>query len=623
MENKNVLPTGWKWAKLGEVCDKISLNKIKIKQKDYLIEGRFPVVDQGQDLIGGYYNDDNLVIPNEPPYIVFGDHTKAKKFINFKFVAGADGVKVLKAKENIEPKFLYYSLFTIKIEDKGYARHFQLLEKELFPVPPKSIQLAIVSKIEELFSELDKGIEQLKTAQQQLKTYRQAVLKCAFEGKLTEEWRTAVRIRSAPHELSMAAEPEGAYGKESNMPEGWKVKLLKEICSIIGGVTKGQDFKRKETIHLPYLRVANVQDGYLDLRQIKTIEVLPTDKEKYKLLFGDILYTEGGDKDKLGRGTIWKNEVDDCIHQNHIFRARPKSQVYDSRYIAYYSQTKNAKRYFFKNGKQTTNLASINLTVLSNLPVPVCPIEEQIEIVNEIESRLSVAEKMEECINQGLQQAEALRQSILKKAFDGRLASNEVAETKASKTATPHERKVLAGKIIHLMHDGHHFGLTKFQKVLFLVENFSQIGYDTNYIQERAGPYDKSFTVAFRREMLEKNWFGEEQKNIITKFVPGENVGSLIVDYAKYFRSKGSKITFVIQQLMDKSTHDAELIATLYAVWNNRLIKKKSIKEKELVQDFFNWSPKKKDEFQDIEVVEMFKWMKKVKLMPVGFGKVV
>lgn len=183
--NKKILPSGWKWVKLEEVCEKISLNNIKIKQKDYLGEGKFPVVDQGQDLIGGYYDDASLVIPEEPPFIVFGDHTKVKKYIPFKFVAGADGVKVLKPKSSVQPKFLFYSLFTIKIEDKGYARHFQLLEKELLPLPPLPEQHAIVSKIEELLSELDKGKQQLEAAQQQLKIYRQAVLKWAFEGKFT------------------------------------------------------------------------------------------------------------------------------------------------------------------------------------------------------------------------------------------------------------------------------------------------------------------------------------------------------------------------------------------------------------------------------------------------------
>ena len=204
---------------------------------------------------------------------------------------------------------------------------------------------------------------------------------------------------------------------------------LNDVCKIIGGVTKGKDLKGKASIHLPYLRVANVQDGYLDLRQIKTIEVLPSDKEKYQLLLGDILYTEGGDKDKLGRGTIWKNEIKDCIHQNHIFRARPLTKDINSKYIAYFSQTRAAKNYFFKHGKQTTNLASINLTILSNLPLPLCAIKEQQLIVDELESKLTVCDKIEETISHSLQQAETLRQSILKKAFEGKLINCELKIT--------------------------------------------------------------------------------------------------------------------------------------------------------------------------------------------------
>ncbi|MEK7833154.1 MAG: restriction endonuclease subunit S, partial [Acidobacteriota bacterium] len=245
----------------------------------------------------------------------------------------------------------------------------------------------------------------LKTAAQQLKTYRQAVLKWAFEGKLTND-----------------------HANEGELPAGWKWEKLGEITKIIGGVTKGRDFKGKKTIFLPYLRVANVQDGYLDLKEVKTIEALPSDKDKYALAPGDILYTEGGDKDKLGRGTIWKNEIGGCIHQNHIFRARPISAEIDSKYIAYFSGTKSAKNYFFKHGKQTTNLASINLTVLSNLPIPLCSLEEQHRIVQEIESRLSVCDKLEETLAGSLRQAEALRQSILKQAFAGKLVAPEESD---------------------------------------------------------------------------------------------------------------------------------------------------------------------------------------------------
>jgi type I restriction enzyme S subunit len=215
------------------------------------------------------------------------------------------------------------------------------------------------------------------------------------------------------------------------LPEGWEISRLGNFADIIGGVTKGRKLEGKKTIELPYLRVANVQDGYLDLKVIKTIQVLPDDLEKYRLLEGDVLYTEGGDKDKLGRGTIWKNEIDNCIHQNHVFRARLFKELTLPSFIAYYSQTQEAKTYFFRNAKQTVNLASINMTVLCNLPVPIPPTEEQHQILEEIESRLSVCEQVEKTIEANLQKAEALRQSILKKAFEGKLVPQDPEEEPA------------------------------------------------------------------------------------------------------------------------------------------------------------------------------------------------
>jgi type I restriction enzyme S subunit len=301
------------------------------------------------------------------------------------------------------------------------------------PVPPIAEQARIVTRIEELFSELDKSVESLHTAQEQLKVYRQALLKSAFEGKLTATWRLKL---GSPHEsvnaiLDSIRQPARRStklapinpGDTFPIPSSWTFKQLGYFSEIIGGITKGKKYGGQKTIQLPYLRVANVQDGYLDLKQIKTIEALPKDLEKYRLLPGDILYTEGGDRDKLGRGTIWQNEVSDCIHQNHIFRARLKSDAVRVKYIAYYSQAQSAKDYFFKYGKQTTNLASINLTVLSNFPIPIPPAEEQTEIVNMLEGHLSWCDRISSELRSCIRQAEYLRQSILRRAFSGKLVS--------------------------------------------------------------------------------------------------------------------------------------------------------------------------------------------------------
>jgi type I restriction enzyme S subunit len=196
---------------------------------------------------------------------------------------------------------------------------------------------------------------------------------------------------------------------------------LDRISSIIGGITKGRDLSGIETIELPYLRVANVQNGYLDLSEIKTIQLRPDEKERYLFKYGDVLYTEGGDRDKLGRGTVWRDEIPDCVHQNHIFKARIDQKKAIPVYVAYWSMSMPARNYFYRKGKQSVNLASINKTVLSALSLPLPDIEVQQKIVNHIESRLSVCDSIEQIVDTVLQKAGAMRQSILKQAFEGKL----------------------------------------------------------------------------------------------------------------------------------------------------------------------------------------------------------
>ena len=199
---------------------------------------------------------------------------------------------------------------------------------------------------------------------------------------------------------------------------------LDSISEISSGITKGRDLSKEATenvIELPYLRVANVQNGYLDLSEIKTIQLKVSEKEKYLLQFEDVLYTEGGDRDKLGRGTLWRNEIKDCVHQNHIFKARINREKALPLYVSLWSMSSVARNYFYNKGKQSVNLASINKTVLSNLPIYLPNINEQSRIVQDIEAKLSYCDNIEKTIDPILSKAAALRQSILKQAFEGKL----------------------------------------------------------------------------------------------------------------------------------------------------------------------------------------------------------
>ena len=295
--------------------------------------------------------------------------------------------------EGIDKVYLYYYLCSVVAElySKTHGSGMVHITKGPFmatqiPVPTLDEQKCIVSRIEELFSKLDNGVETLRKTKQQLAVYRQAVISAAFP-EMTEE--NTVR--------------------------------LDEIADISGGITKGRDLSKQETIHLPYLRVANVQNGYLDLSQMKTIELKTSEMEKYFLCAGDVLYTEGGDRDKLGRGTVWNDEIPNCVHQNHIFKARLDQTKANPRYVAYWSMSAFARNYFYNKGKQSVNLASINKTVLSALTLPLPRLTEQETVLREIESRLSVCDEIEKTVDTALQQAEAMRQSILKQAFEGKI----------------------------------------------------------------------------------------------------------------------------------------------------------------------------------------------------------
>ena len=192
----------------------------------------------------------------------------------------------------------------------------------------------------------------------------------------------------------------------------------------MSGVTKGRKLAGKSTIFVPYMRVANVQDGYLDLTEIKDIEVLPSDIEKYALQKGDILLTEGGDPDKLGRGAVWNGQIPKCIHQNHIFRVRVNGEYLIPEYVSALIGSTYGKKYFLKSAKQTTGIASINSTQLKNFPVLIAPLELQFKFAKVV----SQIEKITESQQKSLLEINNLFDSLSHEAFTGKLFSHQFIE---------------------------------------------------------------------------------------------------------------------------------------------------------------------------------------------------
>lgn len=206
--------------------------------------------------------------------------------------------------------------------------------------------------------------------------------------------------------------PGYKHSKLGWIPNEWKVEHLSDLAEIQTGISKSSNRSLRQPVSLPYLRVANVQDGYLDLSELKEIEIEKAEVERFLLQSGDVLFTEGGDFDKLGRGTIWQGEIEKCVHQNHIFAARVDKKKLLSFYLSTYASTWGGRRYFLLSSKQSTNLASINSTQLKQFPIPLPPISEQKKIAEILSTWDNSIEQTRKLIEAKKRRKKALMQQL-------------------------------------------------------------------------------------------------------------------------------------------------------------------------------------------------------------------
>ena len=316
--------------------------------------------------------------------------------------------------------YLRSQLENLKASGKGGAQpniSQTLLKSYPIPLPPLSEQQRIVRKLDTLSARTATARTHLTAIANLVDRYRQQLFEIAFEGGLTEDMRE---------------ERDGQSTGDQILPLGWDSMTLGEISEIQGGIQVGK--KRPadvELVEVPYLRVANVQRGWLNLDEIKTISVTPQEKERLLLQDGDILMNEGGDRDKLGRGWIWRAEVAECIHQNHVFRIRLLDTGFPSEFVSHYANAMG-QRYFFDEGKQTTNLASISKTKVSSLPIPIPPVSEAVEIVRRIDATFAKINRLAAEAEKALKQTDRLDQRILAKAFAGELVPQDPKDEPAN-----------------------------------------------------------------------------------------------------------------------------------------------------------------------------------------------
>jgi type I restriction enzyme S subunit len=413
MMEERTTPMNWVINRLGDFVYYQKGKKPKSVSNIKTISHSIPYVNIKafeKGIIDEFTDGDGCVLCEQGDFLMVWDGARSGYIgRSLKGALGSTLVKIQFPGVNLDYAYFYLQSKYLEINTRAKGTGIPHVDPELvwnynFPLPPLAEQQRIVAKIEELFSELDKGIETLKTAQQQLKVYRQAVLKYAFEGKLTN--------------------PEV---KEGVLPEGWKMTTLHEVTSKI---TDGEHFRPKTTTSgIPFLSAKDVRDNGVSFHNPLFIDKETAAKALQRCCptTGDILIVSRGAT--VGRMCLVNTDQTFCLLGSVILLKVDKSIF--NKYLLFLLKSASINQKIISVSGATAQQA-IYLRDIKGIEILLPPMDEQVKIVDEIELRLSVCDKIEESIEQGLQQAEALRQSILKKAFEGKLVPQDSKDEPAS-----------------------------------------------------------------------------------------------------------------------------------------------------------------------------------------------
>ena len=473
------VPPGWARTSLGEIYE-LTYGK-NLPKAARNARGDYPVY--GSNGVIGYH--DSFLA--EGPLIVVG-RKGAAGAISFsaKPCWPIDTTYFVRGSEHIDIRFSFYLFASLRLDQFDRSTAIPGLNRDdaydlVIDLPPLGEQQRIVSKIEELFSELDKGVESLKTVRAQLKVYRQAVLKHAFEGKLTAKWReenkdeleTAEQLlarvkreRDAQYEQRLNEwkvarkkwEESGKSGKRPKKPRklpkltGLSHNLISKLPSLpncwvwekLGWITCGMEYgtaaKSAPTGKVPVLRMGNIQDAQFDWSDL-VYTSRDDEIAEFQLHSGDVLFNRTNSPELVGKTAIYNGEQP-AVFAGYLIRINHIRAIISGRYLNLFLNSDVALQHGNSVKTDGVNQSNINGTKLLNYPFPYCSIEEQREIASRLEERLSILDKTEDDIRQELEVAAALRQSILRKSFSGQL----VEQNPNDETATVLLERIKAEK---------------------------------------------------------------------------------------------------------------------------------------------------------------------------------
>ena len=318
--------------------------------------------------------------------------------------------------EGTDLRYIYY-LFTntgFQKEMRKYAKGILEIRlrissndmlKRIVPSPPFKEQQRIADYLDKMCAEIDAVLEKTRASIEEYKKLKQAVI--------TQAVTKGVR----------GDRPMKNSGIEwiGDIPAEWRKTQLRHCAAIKSGITLGKKYEKTDSlVERPYLRVANVQDGYVDLSVLTTIEVTQDEDLKYRLRAGDVLMTEGGDRDKLGRGCVWHGEIEPCLHQNHIFAVQTSKDTLLPEFLEYLTVSDVGRSYFDVTAIKTTNLACTSSSKVLAFTIPLPSVEEQAEIVETLNTKCAGIDALVAKKQQYLTEIENYKKSLIYEYVTGK-----------------------------------------------------------------------------------------------------------------------------------------------------------------------------------------------------------
>ena len=441
------LPSNWAWARLSDVGYELG-QKVPDKRFTYIDVGSINsdkgcISDRVEKLEPGdapsrarkLVARGTVIYSTVRPYLlniaILDQHFDPEPIASTAF-------GILHPFEGVNNRYLFYWLrsapFTAYVQAGMKGMAYPAINDEKFysgyiALPPLAEQKRIVAKVDELMALCDR----LEAQQQERETrhaalaraslarfadaptpanleylfhssfiippssLRKSILTLAVQGKLVPQDPNDEPAEECLSRLGLKSTvvPQGDYSEDDSLPPAWARVRFEDVALVAGGVTLGRKLGDRKTVTLPYLRVANVKRGEIDLTVIKEVSIAEDEIERYALRENDLLMTEGGDWDKVGRAAIWRAEIPVCLHQNHVFRARMRSTELTPFWFERYFNSPVGRGYFESASKQTTNLASINMRQVRSCPIPLPPVAEQRRIVAKVEQLMALVDALE------------------------------------------------------------------------------------------------------------------------------------------------------------------------------------------------------------------------------------